>query len=101
MVEALLFRLRADISPPHTWPTHGAVRRGWTDEQKDHNAVPGHSTTSLALLSSRQPRNVVWRNCSSSVHSANATSQTSRGATPLDFLGNLGRALDFGVVGKN
>jgi hypothetical protein len=36
-------------------------------------------TTSSGLLSSCHPKKVVWRNCSSSAHSANATSHTSFG----------------------
>jgi hypothetical protein len=47
-------------------------------------------TISSGLLSSRQPRNVVWRNCSSSVHLANATSQTSFASTHWIFSGILG-----------
>jgi hypothetical protein len=38
--------------------------------QRGRSALASHSTTSFAFLSSRHPRNVVWRNCSSSVHSA-------------------------------
>jgi hypothetical protein len=40
-------------------------------------------TISSGLLSSRHPRNVVCRNCSSSVHSANATSQVRVLTNPL------------------
>src|SRR5262249_28993457 len=39
------------------------------------------STTSSGFLSSRHPKNVVWRSCSSAVISAKATSQTSFGST--------------------
>ncbi len=36
MIEALLFRLRADISGPHTWSTQGAVRAGRPDPPSNH-----------------------------------------------------------------
>ena len=34
-MEALLFRLQADIARPQTWTTQGAVRPGWSDAQGD------------------------------------------------------------------
>jgi len=47
-------------------------------------------TTSFGSLSSRRLKKVVWRICSSSVHSANATSQTSFGLTHWIFSGIFG-----------
>jgi len=44
----------------------------------------------LVWDSSRQPRKTVWRICSSSVHSAKVTSQTSFGFTHWIFSGTLG-----------
>jgi len=51
-------------------------------------------TTCSGFLSSRQPRNVAWRSCSSAVISANATSQTSLGCSHWTF------SLTFGGLSK-
>src|ERR1700745_486842 len=80
-------------------------RNGLTPPRSDHFLLRQESAsnhfgcsriTSVGVLSSRQPKNVVWRNCSSSVHSANATSQTSLGLTHWIFSGIFG---GFSTVG--
>jgi hypothetical protein len=68
----------------------------WSIFTIDSNGYCSSSTASSGLLSSRHPRNDVWRSCSSSVHSAKATSQTNFGLTHWIFSGILG---GFSTVG--
>jgi hypothetical protein len=64
---------------PDWWQKHQSVKHH-RDQRGKLVSFCCSKTTSSGFLSSRQPRNVVCRSCSSAVISAKATSQTSFGS---------------------